>query len=587
MNTLAKKLPLTIALVSLCASAAHSQAADGTRGKTTGTISGSVSSTSGDLPSNTVVYISTVGAAVPPQTTVINPDGTFKIDNLEIGVYRVWAAAPGYVPDSQPATPDARGIYHTGDSANIRLRKGGVISGKVINSNNAPVVGAPVRAFRIRDERGKPIESSGGVSERMTDDRGIYRMYGLLPGTYLVSAGGMARFFSGYSTAAYDQDVPTYAPSSARDTAAEVAIRSGEEATADIQYRGEPGHAISGTVVGILQVQGGMAYGGTVSLTDVKNRTILVGASTSPVNNHTFAFYGLPDGEYELVAQQFSQSRDIRASAPKRVKIQGADVAGVNLAVSPLPAITGRVILDSSSPAECVRRRTTAFQETVVTIRRQKQTARTTDSDDRDMTEQVPLMSVEQAAEAVPDEKGDFILRNLRSGTYRLIVQLPSAAWYLRSVTLGPNLKSPDSKIISDGIGLKSQSMSGLSVTISEGAAAIRGRLTAAEGQSLPTRAFAYLVPAEKENATNLLRFFEARAGSDGTFAFENVPPGEYSILALNTEAERPPGILIRQDSSLRLAVTREAAKSKQSVTLKACERLENYELPLSLTTKP
>jgi len=107
-----------------------------------------------------------------------------------------------------------------------------------------------VRAFHVRDENGKPTAGSGTIGERMTDDRGVYRMYGLLPGTYIVSAGGMTRFFGGYGTGAHDQDAPTYAPSATRDTAQEVVVRSGDEATADIQYRGEPGHAISGTVSG-------------------------------------------------------------------------------------------------------------------------------------------------------------------------------------------------------------------------------------------------------------------------------------------------------------------------------------------------
>ena len=105
----------------------------------------------------------------------------------------------------------------------------------------------------------------------MTDDRGVYRMYGLLPGTYIVSAGGMTRFFGGYGTTAHDQDAPTYAPSATRDTAQEVVVRSGEEATADIQYRGEPGHAISGTVLGFPPAQGGMSYGGTVNSHGCKN----------------------------------------------------------------------------------------------------------------------------------------------------------------------------------------------------------------------------------------------------------------------------------------------------------------------------
>ena len=583
MITLRKVLAAFV-VIQAFAAAILAQAPETNTTNRSGVISGSVTSSSGELPANTTVYASALGATVPPQNAVINSDGAFRIENLEVGVYRVWAGAPGFVVDPQSIATESRNIYHTGDSVTLTLRKGGVITGRVLRSNDAPVVAAPVRAFRVRDENGKPTEGSSAFAERMTDDRGVYRMYGLLPGTYIVSAGGMTRFFGGSGTNAHDHDVPTFAPSVTRDTAQEVVVRSGDEATADIQYRGELGHAISGTVLGVAPAQGGMNFGGTVSLTDVKTRTQLMGAQASAYTDNVFVFYGLADGEYELVAQQFSQARDFRASEPKRIKIQGADVTGVNLTVVPLPAITGRVILDSSSPADCVKRRATAFQETVVSVRRQKRSTKSAASEEA-LADAVPLNSLEQIAQDVPDAKGDFTLRNLRAGTYRVNVQLPGAAWYLRSVTLGAPTKGADWKVISDGVSVK-QSVAGLTVTISEGAAGIRGRLTVAEGQRLPARTFIYLVPAEKENATNPLRYFEGRAENDGTFNLRNVVPGDYFIHARAAE-DTPRMISIREDSEFRTAVTREAEKVKQSVTLKTCERLENYEFAYPLIPKP
>lgn len=575
-----------LVLIQAVVAAIQAQTAEPNSPDRSGVISGIVSSSSGDLPANTTVYASPLAANVPPQNAVINSEGAFRIENLEIGVYRVWVGAPGFVNDPQNSTSDSRGIYHTGDSVTLRLRKGGVITGRVIKSNDTPLVAAPVRAFRIRDENGKPLEGLGISGERMTDDRGVYRIYGLLPGTYIVSAGGMPRYFGGYGTTAHDQDAPTYAPSATRDTAQEVVVRSGEEATADISYRGEPGHAISGTVLGIPPAQAGLTYGGTVNLTDVKTRTSLISAQASTFTDHAFVFYGLPDGEYELVASQFSPTtRDVRSSEPKRIKVQGADVTGVNLTVAPLPTITGRVILDSSSQADCVKRRATAFQETVLAVRRQKRPVKSGASEET-LADAVPLNSLEQIAEDVPDAKGEFILRNLRAGIYRVGVQLPSAAWYLRSATLGTNPKGAEWKVISDGVNVK-QSVSGLTITISEGAAGIRGRLTVAEGQRLPARTSVYLVPAEKENAPNLLRYFEGRVESDGGFNIRNVAPGDYFIHARAAEGDPPKMISIREDSDFRLAITREAEKAKQSVTLKACERFENYEFLFPTTTKP
>lgn len=587
MIAAARQILLTIAASNLLAALCLAQPAEPAATKNTGTISGIVISGSGNLPAETVVYVSPVTGFVEPRSTIINSDGTFKIDNLDAGVYRVWANAPGFVTDPQQLTPGSPNVYHTGDSATLKLRKGGVITGTVLNQRNAPVVNAPIRAFRIADETGKPLETSFASGDRMTDDRGVYRMYGLAPGTYVVSAGGAPRGFGGFGGTAYDQEVPTFAPSSARDTALSIVVRSGEEATADIQYRGEPGHSISGTISGMPQGETMNYGGGAVSLTEVKTRTTTTSASTSPSNDYAFAFYGLADGEYELVASSYSQSRETRASAPKRIKVQGADISGVNLVVTALASISGRIILDSSAPADCVKRRATAFQETLVSIRRQKQTTKTNDPAESAATEPVPLSSLEQFSEAVPDAKGDFVLRNLRSGTFRINVQLPSPAWYLGSVKLGPNARGTDSRVISDGIGVRQQSISGLTITLNEGAAAVRGQLTIGEGQRLPERTIVYLVPAEKENAANLLRYFETSARSDGKFALSNVPPGEYLIVGLKADAERPAGILVRQDADFRTGITREAEKSKQTVTLKPCERIDDFELPFSVTPKP
>src|SRR6185503_6124494 len=117
-------------------------------------------------------------------------------------------------------------------------------TGTVTNSLGEPVIAVRVRATMVRDPRGETPRSLF-TTEQPTDDRGIYRIYGLRPGTYIVSAGGTG-FAPSFNP--YESDVPTFAPSSTRDTAAEVVVRSGEDSTIDIRYRGEPGHTISGTV---------------------------------------------------------------------------------------------------------------------------------------------------------------------------------------------------------------------------------------------------------------------------------------------------------------------------------------------------
>lgn len=552
-----------------------------------GVISGRVTVTSGELPANTIVFVSAMGIAAPPRSAVVNSDGIFRVDGLEAGLYRVWTNAPGYVPETSQTPPDNRGIYHPGDSVDLKLRRGGVITGTVLNAGNAPIVNVNVRAFRVKDENGKPSEGNTLARERLTDDRGGYRMYGLAAGTYIISAGGGSRVQMTMRGGAYDTDTPTYAPSSTRDTANEFSLRAGEELTADIQYRGDPGHAISGTVAGIVGTAGEIIYSSTVTLIDVKSRTMLTETSASLPNNYAFAFYGIPDGEYELSAQQYSASRDIRGSEAKRIKVQGSDVTGINLSVTSMPVISGRVVLEKNPAADCVQRRESAMQESLIAVRRKKAPAKSTDAKSPAPADLVPMQFAEQSGEAVPDAKGEFVLRNLRAGTYRFSLQPPSAGWFVRSISLDANPRSSDATIVSGGITLRNQSVSGLTLTIAEGAAGIGGRVSAGDGQELPSQLAVYVVPAEKENANNLLRFFEARVATDGRFKVSNIAPGDYFILARTIDNDKQTGNLIREDAALRSYIVRETESVKPKTTLKPCQRIEDLELTYSPATKP
>src|SRR5262249_56325040 len=63
--------------------------------------------------------------------------------------------------------------------------KGGAITGRVTNAMGEPVIGVQVNAAMARGAEGSP-DRGGSGSLRFTDDRGVYRIYGLSPGTYVV-----------------------------------------------------------------------------------------------------------------------------------------------------------------------------------------------------------------------------------------------------------------------------------------------------------------------------------------------------------------------------------------------------------------
>ena len=259
----------------------------------TGSISGKVVNESGQPLIGAILSIRGVGPIATGRSTTTDVEGSFRVSGLDAGLYTVSASAPAYTSDPVPPT-----FYRIGDTVRMELVRGGVITGTVTNSSGEPVINVRVRAIRIRDARGAAQRLPGfAFQERYTDDRGVYRIYGLVPGTYLISAGGGGGFTSSFNP--YDSDVPTYAPSSTRDTAAEISVRAGEESSADIRYRGESGYTVSGTV----NVTG--MNGATVALTPVGSGGTVASAFQVP-GTRGFAFNGLADGEYKLVAQELS-----------------------------------------------------------------------------------------------------------------------------------------------------------------------------------------------------------------------------------------------------------------------------------------
>ena len=554
-----------------------------------GAMAGRVMNSAGEPLVGAVAYVSPVGGNGTSQSAAVDRDGNFKVDGLETGIYRASVSMPGYIVTSPPTGTEPN-YYHPGDSITLTMIKGAVISGTVTGPNG-PVVATSVRALRVRDDEGKALPSPIVMRERFTDDRGAYRIYGLPPGAYLISAGGSVRF-GGFTASAYDSDTPTYFPSATRDTASEIIVRSGEEAAADIQYRGEPGHSISGIVAGAVQPQSQMTVASSITLIDVRDRSTVMGTTASSFNNYSFGIFGVPDGEYELYASQsLLPGRDFLRSGARRVTVHGGDVTGISLMLAPLASIEGHLVVENDPKAGCAKRRDTAAQETIIFTRRyEPETKPTGNATSKTSTpSEVPLSLTNAVAESVPDAQRAFSARNLESGSYRIDPRAPARGWYVRSITIGPAQtaagRNSTLAVARDGITLRpGEHLSGLTVTITEGAARLRGHITAAEGQRVPASLRVYLVPAEREHAENVLRFFESAAEPDASFAIDNIAPGRYWIIARTADDGDPAKVKrVREEPALRGRVIREAEVLKKEISFKPCEQSADYELPWAL----
>ncbi|HKR23074.1 MAG TPA: carboxypeptidase-like regulatory domain-containing protein, partial [Pyrinomonadaceae bacterium] len=269
-------------------------------------ISGRVITDSGQpLPGAGITFIR-VGSSDPRNVetkhTTSDADGKFEVSGLKPANYMIVAFLKGYAPLLR-ITGASVNLHRIGDFVNVVMTKGGVITGRVTTQTGEPVVGVRVSAQIINFAANFTMDLFNLTA--LTDDRGIYRIYGLPEASYVVWAGGSSLFrgSGGYADLdPYDKDVRTFAPSSTRDTAQEIVVHGGVETTnVDIQYRGGAGHTISGKASG---PKGGPPRG----------FIIMLAASQSTVTSYQrsdeqgFMFEGVDDGVYNVSALSFTEA---------------------------------------------------------------------------------------------------------------------------------------------------------------------------------------------------------------------------------------------------------------------------------------
>lgn len=129
-----------------------------------------------------------------------NKDGLFTIVGLAPGEYMVSASVPGYV--CRASSPFARlpgllvaaGKGESVRNVTIALELGGVVTGRVVDSVGRPAIETEV-AILTADGPAKGTRVIFRSEIGRTDDRGVYRIYGIPAGRYLLRAGtatGMA-----------------------------------------------------------------------------------------------------------------------------------------------------------------------------------------------------------------------------------------------------------------------------------------------------------------------------------------------------------------------------------------------------------
>jgi len=160
----------------------------------TARISGRVTTVEGGRPMSRARVMITAGNDLPGgRAALTDESGLFDFTDLPAGRYTVTASKAGYVTISygqrrplQAGTPLQLAEGQQVRNLDLRLPRGSAITGHVLDENGDPLPGTTVRVLMYRYAQGNRQLVPAGTAQ--TDDRGEYRVWGLNPGDYYISA---------------------------------------------------------------------------------------------------------------------------------------------------------------------------------------------------------------------------------------------------------------------------------------------------------------------------------------------------------------------------------------------------------------
>jgi hypothetical protein len=282
--------------------------------------------------------------------------------------------------------------------------------------------------------------------------------------------------------------------------------------------------------------------------------------------------YGVDDGDYTIIARTLQNSGEWSVSLPQRISVRGADVTGIELALKPLASVSGQVVLEELKTKECGTREAPVVTETLVSAWHKQDEA----------AKAMPNFVWGMGTPASADAQGNFNLQNLAPSDYYFVTRFPAKSWYLKSISL----TSSTTKKVVDATHVwtvvkSSERISGLKITLAEGAASLNGQVALAEGEAVPEKLSVYLVPAEKESSDEVLRFYGTEVTPDGKIALTNLAPGRYWLLSRTALEGGLTKLRLPDAIEARTNLRREAEAGKTEIEFKPCQNVADYSLKL------
>ena len=486
-----------------------------------------IASGSGTPVRRAQVRVMTLDGSGGGGVTSTDNNGNFEVRELPAGRYNISVSKGGFVTGQfgqrrpgEPGTPIDLGEGQMAEKVNFILSRGGVISGRIVDDAGEPVSGTNVSAMRFQFMAGtrRLVPGGGEGSTDRTDDQGGYRLYGLPPGEYFVSANNRNNMMGGpmmvgMSNTEPDGFAPTYFPGTPNlGEATRIALKAGQEMSGAhfalivarmakirgrvLSSRGEPVGARSMLMLQSADPAMGMAFMNTMN------------SMIAP--DGAFEFLNVAPGRYNLQVRPMSMPGDNAEFAVVPVTVGNEDID--NLIVTTTLGATARGVVitdDGSAPP---------FRPDAVQI-----FAQPMDLNMNVMSGGRPRINDDYTFELTSLFDRRLIRANIGMGPGQ------SLGWSLHSVLY-------DGQDITD-TGMEftpGRTYEGLQVIFTRKTTDLSGLVT--DDRNRPVVDATVLVfPASRDRWTFQSRFMRAaRPDTNGRYAFRNLPPADdYLIIAV------------------------------------------------------